>query len=99
MDREVAEGMERYARQILFPGIGEAGQKKLSQAPADFGAALDQSFEIACRTGLHCAPDAARTIGAFPLGTIRLSLSDLNTAEQIDATLDAVGRLAASSLL
>ena len=34
MDREVAEGMERYARQILFPGIGEAGQKKLSQAKA-----------------------------------------------------------------
>ena len=67
--------------------------------PADFGAALDQSFEIACRTGLHCAPDAARTIGAFPLGTIRLSLSYLNTAEQIDLTLDAVGRLAASSLL
>ena len=67
--------------------------------PADFGAALDQSFEIACRTGLHCAPDAARTIGAFPLGTIRLSLSYLNTVEQIDRTLDAVGRLAASSIL
>lgn len=67
--------------------------------PAYFGAALDQSFEIACRTGLHCAPDAARTIGAFPLGTIRMSLSYLNTAEQIDLTLDAVGRLAASSVL
>ena len=66
--------------------------------PADFGAALDQSFEIACRTGLHCAPDAARTIGAFPLGTIRLSLSYLNTSEEIDFTLDAVGRLAASPL-
>ena len=66
--------------------------------PADFGAALDQSFEIACRTGLHCAPDAARTIGAFPLGTIRLSLSYLNTSEEIDFILAAVGRLAASPL-
>ena len=63
-----------------------------------FGAIFDQSFEIACRTGLHCAPDAARTIGAFPLGTIRLSLSYLNTAEQIDLALDAVGRIAGSSL-
>ena len=66
--------------------------------PADFGAVLDESFGIACRTGLHCAPDAARTIGAFPRGTVRLSLSYLNTAAEIDIALAAVGRIAASSL-
>lgn len=66
--------------------------------PADFGTVLDQSFEIACRTGLHCAPEAARTIGAFPRGTVRLSLSYLNTAGEIDLALTAVGRIAASSL-
>lgn len=64
--------------------------------PADFGAVLDQSFGVACRTGLHCAPDAAKTIGAWPLGTIRLSPSFLNTAEQIDLALDAIARIAAS---
>lgn len=64
--------------------------------PADFGAVLDQSFEVACRTGLHCAPDAAKTIGAYPLGTIRLSLSYLNTPEQIDLAQDGISRIAAS---
>ena len=67
--------------------------------PADFGAVLDQSFGVACRTGLHCAPDAARTIGAYPHGTVRLSLSYLNTADQIDRALDAVARIAASPAL
>jgi cysteine desulfurase family protein len=67
--------------------------------PADFGAVLDQSFEVACRTGLHCAPDAARTIGAYPHGTVRLSLSYLNTADQIDRVLDAIARIAASPAL
>ena len=66
--------------------------------PADFGAVLDQSFTVACRTGLHCAPDAAKTIGVYPLGTIRLSLSHLNTSGQIDLTLDGIGRIAASPI-
>lgn len=34
MRSEIATEMERYARQILFPGIGETGQRKLLQAKA-----------------------------------------------------------------
>jgi len=34
MDREVAADRERYARQILFPGIGEEGQRKFLEAKA-----------------------------------------------------------------
>ncbi len=67
--------------------------------PAEFAAVLDQSFEVACRTGLHCAPDALKTIGAYPLGTVRLSLSYFNTAEQIDQALDDIARIAASSVV
>jgi selenocysteine lyase/cysteine desulfurase len=47
-------------------------------------------------TGLHCAPDAAKTIGADTQGTIRLSLSYLNMSEQIDLALDGIRRIAAS---
>jgi cysteine desulfurase family protein len=67
--------------------------------PADVGAVLDQRFEIACRTGLHCAPDAAKTIGTFPLGTVRLSLSVFNTAGQIDLVLGHIARIAGSSAI
>jgi len=35
--------------------------------------------DIAVRTGLHCAPDAHRFLGTFPNGTVRFSVSYLNT--------------------
>ncbi len=63
--------------------------------PAEIGAILDQSFEIACRTGLHCAPDACRTIGAFPQGTVRFSPGPFTTEEEIDAAIAAVSEIAA----
>ncbi|MDI7274567.1 MAG: aminotransferase class V-fold PLP-dependent enzyme [Anaerolineae bacterium] len=64
--------------------------------PGDLGAILDQSFGIACRTGLHCAPDAACTIGAFPLGTVRFCPGWFTTEAEIEATVDAVRRILAT---
>jgi len=61
--------------------------------PADLGAILDQTFEIACRTGLHCAPDAVRTIGAFPAGTVRFTPGYFNTEAEIDTAIDAVASI------
>ena len=66
--------------------------------PADFGAALDSSFEIACRTGLHCAPDACAALGAFPYGTIRLSPGFYTTNDEIDQVIGAVAELAQAAL-
>ncbi|MGQ9625669.1 MAG: aminotransferase class V-fold PLP-dependent enzyme [Anaerolineae bacterium] len=66
--------------------------------PGDVGAALDQSFDIACRTGLHCAPDAARTIGTFPQGTVRFCPGYFNNFEEIEQAIDAVRKLAGSAL-
>lgn len=66
--------------------------------PADFGAALDEAFGIACRTGLHCAPGACRAIGAGRHGTIRLSPGYFTTIEEIDQTIEAVRELAGASL-
>ena len=48
---------------------------------------------IAVRTGLHCAPAAHRTAGTLKTGTVRVSVSDFNTAGEISAFLDAMGRL------
>jgi len=47
------------------------------------------------RVGLHCAPDAHRTIGTFPVGTVRVSPGWFNTHEEIDRFLAAVHSLAA----
>ena len=66
--------------------------------PADLGAALDSSFEIACRTGLHCAPEACKALGAFPYGTVRFSPGFYTTAEEIDQAVNAVSELARAAL-
>ena len=65
--------------------------------PAEVGAILDQAFDIKVRTGLHCAPAAHRTFGTYPGGTVRISLSCLNTVEDVDAVVEAVGKIASSA--
>ena len=64
--------------------------------PAEAGVILDQFFDIKARTGLHCAPAAHRSLGTFPSGTIRLSPGYFNTLEEIEFTLKAVEKIAAS---
>lgn len=68
-------------------------------SPADVGAVLDQSFDIACRVGLHCAPMAMRTIGAMPHGTIRFSPGPFTTLDEIDQAVAAVAEIASSPLI
>jgi len=63
-------------------------------ANSEISLRLDEQFGILSRPGLHCAPSAHRTIGTFPEGTVRLSMSYLNTEEEIDITLRAVSQLA-----
>jgi selenocysteine lyase/cysteine desulfurase len=52
--------------------------------PVDLAAALDGSFGIAVRAGLHCAPLAHRTLGTFPHGTVRLSPGCFTTSEEVE---------------
>jgi selenocysteine lyase/cysteine desulfurase len=63
-------------------------------APSDLAFHLDEEFGILTRVGLHCAPSAHRTIGTFPDGTVRVSMSYLNTEEEIGQTLEAIRTLA-----
>ncbi len=52
--------------------------------PAEIGFILDEAFDIAVRTGLHCAPLAHRTLGTFPEGTVRVSPGHSTTVEEIE---------------
>ena len=56
--------------------------------------ALEQSFGILTRCGLHCAPAAHRTLGTYPRGTVRFSLSRYNTTAHVQAVLDALRQMA-----
>jgi len=64
-------------------------------SPAQVGAILDESFDIACRTGLHCAPYAHKKLGTFPEGTVRFSLGYFNTREEVDFAINSLTQIAA----
>lgn len=55
--------------------------------------ALDNDFNIKNRAGFHCAPLAHKTIGSYPNGTVRLSLSYFNTKEEIDYTINSINKI------
>ena len=63
-------------------------------APVDAAAILDESFGIAVRAGLHCAPYAHRALGTFPDGTIRISPGWSTTESEIDQLTDALREIA-----
>lgn len=54
---------------------------------------LDSQYGIMTRCGLHCAPNAHKTLGTYPKGTIRFSFGYFNTAHQIDYTLEALEQI------
>ena len=56
---------------------------------------LDSAFNLAVRSGLHCAADAHRTIGALESGgTLRISPNYFNTEAEIDRCLTALSHCA-----
>lgn len=65
--------------------------------PSEVGFLLDRDHGIAVRVGLHCAPDAHRTIGTFPRGTIRVSPGYFTPPEDIDRFLEALASFAAQA--
>jgi len=64
------------------------------QLPSEVGLRLDEEYNIMSRVGLHCAPAAHKTIGTFPIGTVRFSMSWFNTFEEVEQTILAVRNIA-----
>ncbi len=62
----------------------------------DVGTMLDVDYNIACRTGLQCAPKVHIGLGTDKIhGTVRLSIGPFNTEEHIDKAIEAVKEIAA----
>ena len=63
--------------------------------PSDVGMVLDRDYEILSRVGLHCAPGAHRTIGTFPMGSVRFGFGPSNLSSEVDTALAALAEIAA----
>ena len=63
----------------------------------DVGTILDVDHNIACRTGLHCAPRVHEQLGLDTLhGAVRFGIGPFNTDEHISTAIDAVRTIAAA---
>ena len=51
---------------------------------------LNEEYGLATRVGLHCAPNAHKTLQTYPTGTLRFSMGWHNNEEDIDAALKAL---------
>lgn len=57
---------------------------------ADIAAKLESEYGIMTRCGLHCAPQAHKSLGTFPEGTVRFSLGQFTTPCEIDYVIAAI---------
>ena len=63
---------------------------------ADVGTMLDVDHNIACRTGLHCAPLVHEQLGTDKIhGMVRFSLGPFTTEAHIDTAIGAIEEIAA----
>ncbi len=85
-------GTRDARRQLSVVSFAIAGME-----PGEVARRLDDEFGIAARVGLHCSPLAHQTLGTYPAGAVRLSLSAFTTDADIACALEAVGRLAAAA--
>ncbi len=88
-DRFVVYGCLDENRKVGIVSINIKGLK-----PNEVGAILDNSFNIAVRTGLHCAPYLHRESDTFPEGMVRISPGYFNTMEEIEETIIALKEIA-----
>lgn len=100
--RKIMEGFKGDERFVLYGP--EANEKRLpiislnikGLEPSLVGSILDESYGIAVRSGLHCAPLTHRGIGSFPQGTLRVSPGYFNTEDDIALLTSALIEIANS---
>jgi cysteine desulfurase / selenocysteine lyase len=94
------EGLRRISRvRVHGPARSDRRVATLSFtlegcSPSEAAFRLEREYGVLCRPGLHCAPAAHRTLGTFPNGTIRFSLSLFTTEEEVEAAVAAVAAVA-----
>ncbi|MCL4847179.1 MAG: aminotransferase class V-fold PLP-dependent enzyme [Acidobacteria bacterium] len=91
------DGVTLYCQDDLTNHIGVLAFNVRGYEAADVGTLLDVDYEVACRTGLQCAPRLHEQLGTADLhGAVRLSVGPFNTADHIATVVEAVREIAAA---
>ena len=99
--RRLVDGLRRipgaitYCADDLTDHIGVVSFNISGFEAVDTGTVLDGEYNIACRTGLHCAPLVHEQLGTDRShGTVRVGFGPFNTEDHVDACLAAVAEIA-----
>ncbi|MFA4885036.1 MAG: aminotransferase class V-fold PLP-dependent enzyme [Desulfotomaculaceae bacterium] len=92
---EKIEGLTLYGPQEIYERAPVVSFSLAGKATGMVGTVLDKQYNIACRAGLHCAPDAHRTLGTFDQKLVRFSFSYFNKEEEVDYAIRTLAEIAA----
>ncbi len=84
------EGIRVAGRTQLTGRTAVVSVDFLQMDNADAAYLLEDKYGIMTRCGLHCAPQAHKTVGTYPQGTVRFAPGRESTEAEIDAALAAV---------
>jgi cysteine desulfurase/selenocysteine lyase len=91
------DGVTLYCQEDLTDHIGVLLFNIDGMEALNTGTILDVDYNIACRTGLHCAPLVHEQIGTAEIhGAVRFGIGPFNTEEHIKTAIAAVREIAQS---
>ena len=88
------EGVTCYCQEDLRDHIAVLSFNIAGLEALDTGTMLDGEYNIACRSGLHCAPLVHEQLGTDKIGgAVRLSIGPFTTEVHIEKVIEAVSQI------
>ncbi|MEJ2168126.1 MAG: aminotransferase class V-fold PLP-dependent enzyme [Desulfobacterales bacterium] len=88
------EGVTLYCQEDLTDHIAVVSFNVDGLEALNTGTLLDGEYNIACRTGLHCAPLVHEQLGTDKIGgSVRMGIGPFNTEDHIKTALEAVAEI------
>lgn len=87
---EEAGFIKIIGKKELTDRTGIVSVKSLTIDQSEVAYILDSKYKIMTRVGLHCAPNAHKTLNTMPEGTVRFSFGFNNTSDDVAASLNAL---------
>ena len=93
--RQFLQGVQDLPVRVAGPGnpelqVGVVSLDFEGLDNAEVSFALEQKFGIQTRCGLHCAPNAHKTLQTFPQGTVRFSFGHETSQEEVAYALKGI---------
>jgi len=89
------DGVSLYCQADLADHIAVVSFNIDGMEALDTGTLLDGEYNIACRTGLHCAPLVHEQLGTDKIGgSVRMGIGPFNTKDHIKTAIEAVAEIA-----